>query len=101
MLESALDIETAQEFLETDTFDYVFLDDRFAPYRSALETLPLLKPFFGTAKVVIVSSCVAAEHLQDPEALGVTAILDKSNVKDYVTETLKRHKREIADQQAA
>jgi len=101
MLTSALNIETAKDALHSETYDYVFLDDRFTPFDSALETLPLLKPLSRNAKIVIVSSCIAAKHLQSAEALGVSAIINKSDVRAYVSETLSRHSRDVKAQNAA
>lgn len=101
MLTSALDIETAQAALQSETYDYILLDDRFSPFESALETLPMLKPLAGTTKIIIISSCTAGQHLESSEALGVKAIINKSDVRDYVSERLSRRKREVSGQEAA
>lgn len=94
---SALDLDTAKEALNSETYDYIFLDDRFTPFKSALETLPLLKPLCGKAKIIIISSCIYGQHLNSAEALGVTAIINKSDLRDYVTEALNRHQVKKAD----
>lgn len=97
LLSSALDLDTAKEALSSETYDYILLDDRFAPFKSALETLPLLKPICGKAKIIIISSCIHGQHLNSAEALGVTAIMNKSDLREYVTEALNRHQVKKAD----
>ncbi|WP_026942559.1 response regulator [Hellea balneolensis] len=101
MLTSALDIDTAKAALGSETYDYIFLDDRFTPFKNALETLPLLKPLCGKAKIIIISSCISSQHLKSAEDLGVTAIMNKSDVRDYVSERLNRRKHKTGDAQHA
>lgn len=90
LLNSALDIDTAKDALSSETYDYIFLDDRFTLFKSALETLPLLQPLSGTAKIVIISSCIYSQHLNSAEAHGVRAIMNKSHLRDYVTQIMNR-----------
>ncbi len=97
LLSSAFDFNTAKEALNSEAYDYIFLDDRFTPFKSALETLPFLKPLCGKAKIIIISSCIYGQHLNSAEALGVTAIINKSDLREYVTEALNRHQVKKAD----
>lgn len=81
---------SATDILKSTKIDWVFLDDRLAPYKSAVETLPLLKPSIGDAKVVIISSSIEARHLQCSKAIGVYAVIDKFKIKSFLHDDLDK-----------
>lgn len=83
-LNNAVNIGKAVELLTDNTFDWVFLDDRFSPFKSALETLPLLRPYLKASNVIVISSSVEARHLQSAKKLGVYAVIDKFKVKSFL-----------------
>lgn len=83
-LRNAINMEKAVSLLTEGIFDWVFLDDRFAPYKSVLETLPLLQPYLKRSKVIVISSSIEARHLQSTEDLGVHAVIDKFQVKPFL-----------------
>lgn len=82
-LRNAINVEKAVSLLMEGIFDWVFLDDRFAPYKSVLETLPLLQPYLKRSKVIVISSSIEARHLQCAKDLGVHALIDKFQVKPF------------------
>ena len=78
-------IEDAIDALAKHSFDFIFLDDRLAPHKSAIETLPMLREHIGAAKIVLISSSIEARHLQDPTALNVLAVMNKFDLKSALS----------------
>lgn len=78
------ELDDALLHLSKGDVDYVFLDDRFSPYLSCLETLPKIQPVLGHAKIAVVSSSIDASHLKSPAMLGVDKIFDKAKLKDVL-----------------
>lgn len=89
-LVSTADIDEAIDLLKAQSFDFIFLDDRFAPYKSALDTLPLLRKVVGAAKIVIISSSTDARHLKDPDDLNVLTIIDKFELRSVLSMNMER-----------
>lgn len=87
-LQGATTIEAAKRVLTESHVDWVFLDDRFTPHRSALETLPMLQSLLYATKVVVISSSIQARHLACAKTLGVFAVIDKFEVKSILQDGL-------------
>jgi len=84
VLTSVKDIETAIECLKTKKIDIAFLDDRFSPFMSCLETLPKLRPYLDNVKLAVISSSIEASHLRSASTLGVEHIFDKAKLKELL-----------------
>ena len=78
------ELDEAVKCLAVGDIDYVFLDDRFSPYMSCLETLPKIQPVLGTAKIAVISSSIEASHLKSAAMLGVDKVFDKVRLKDLL-----------------
>ncbi len=78
-------LEAAIKCLQTGAIDIVFLDDRFRPYMSSLETLPKIQPHLNSAKIAIVSSSTDASHLKSASMLGVDGIFNKDALRDLLS----------------
>lgn len=78
------ELEDAITRLKVGDIDFVFLDDRFSPYISCLETLPKIHPLLGKAKIAVISSSIEASHLKSAAMLGVDKIFDKAKLKDLL-----------------
>jgi CheY-like chemotaxis protein len=82
------DINTAIAFLKENSFDYIFLDDRLSPFTSLLETLPQIREYLQEAKTIAISSSLDSPHLTSAKEIGVDEIIDKNDLKAFLTAPL-------------
>lgn len=94
------ELEDAVACLKAGDIDFVFLDDRFSPYISCLETLPKLHPVIGKAKIAVISSSIEASHLKSAAMLGVDKVFDKVKLKDLLKLGISNVFRDQDDPQA-
>lgn len=70
--------------LKTQSYDLVLLDNRLSQRMSAKFSVPIIKDAIGTAPLAVISNDVTPTYLQDPAALGVDYVVDKSNIIDFL-----------------
>lgn len=74
---TADDLEEALGLLESHRYDYVFLDNRLTPYRSAVETLPKLLPLCPDSMVYVISASTDETFLRGVDAFPIAGVIDK------------------------
>lgn len=70
--------------LEQRSYDLVLLDDRLSQRMSAKFSVPIIKDAIGAAPIAVISNDVTPDYLQDPLALGVDYVIDKSDLIDFL-----------------
>jgi CheY-like chemotaxis protein len=74
----------AMRLLNTHAYDLILLDDRLSQTIDANFTVVMLRNTKFTAPIVISTNNEKAPHLDDPARLGVTDIINKMNLSDFL-----------------
>jgi CheY-like chemotaxis protein len=74
----------AMRLLNNHAFDLILLDDRLSQTIDATFTVLMLRNTKFTAPIVISTNNEKAPHLDDPAKLGVTDIINKINLSDFL-----------------
>ncbi|MEM7728901.1 MAG: response regulator [Pseudomonadota bacterium] len=65
-------------------FDLILLDNRLSRTVTAQATVPMFRRSAFQSPIAIISSDVSADYLSHPSILGVSHIVDKSQLCDFI-----------------
>jgi ActR/RegA family two-component response regulator len=84
LLDFAKTLDDALTHLMTNTYDYVFLDDRLSATINSVVSVKVLKQYLKGAELVIISNNLYEAHLLDKSILQVADIVHKDDLPNYV-----------------
>ena len=79
----------AIDHLLNHKYDLVILDNLLAASISGKFSVPVIKQYLGACPLIIASSDIDVDYLQDPKTLGVDAIIDKQDLDVFMLKFLK------------
>lgn len=79
----------AIDLLLQHSFDLVMLDNLLAASISGKFSVPMIKQYLGSCPLVIISNNIDVDYLQDPETLGVDAVIDKRDLDIFMLKFLE------------
>lgn len=80
----------AIKLLDERRYDLVLLDNRLSQRMSAQFSVPIIKDAIGSAPLAVISNDISPAYLQDPRALGVDYIVDKTDIIDFLKSQMAR-----------
>jgi len=80
----AKSVEEALEFLKTETYDHIYLDDELSHDVNATVSVDQIRGHLKGTPLVIISNNINRAHLQDKDILRVNAIISKNDLPDYI-----------------
>ena len=80
----------AIKLLDQRAYDLVLLDNRLSQRMSAKFSVPIIKQAIGASPMAVISNDISPDYLQDPKALGVDYIVDKTDIIGFLKSQMSR-----------